>query len=171
MSNNNKSLTFAVCETCLGWMGVIGSPAGLKAVILPLKSKKDLLEQIAAMGCKPENYNSDYLTDLTDRLRRYLNGETEDFPLKLDLAGTTRFQQSVWQVVRKIPRGETRNYGWVAQQVGSPRAARAVGQALARNPVPIVIPCHRVISGDGKLGGFGGGLGVKKFLLDLEQRA
>ena len=171
MSNNDESLRYAVFETCLGWMGVIDSPAGLKTVILPLKSKKALLEQVAIMGCKSEQRSSDYLIDLAERLRRYLNGEIDDFPDKLDLAGTTDFQQSVWRVVRQIPRGETKSYGWVADQVGLPKAARAVGQALARNPVPIVIPCHRVISGNGKLGGFAGGLKVKKFLLDLEQRA
>jgi len=85
------------------------------------------------------------------------------------LAGTTRFQQNVWRMVRNIPCGETRSYGWVAKQLGLPRAARAVGQALARNPVPIVIPCHRVIGSDGNLGGFGGGVKIKKFLLHLER--
>jgi methylated-DNA-[protein]-cysteine S-methyltransferase len=171
MSNNNELLRYAVCETCLGWMGVIGSPVGLKAVIFPLMSREALLKQIAITGCNLQNNGSASLNGLTDRLQRYLNGVIEDFYDKLDLAGTTDFQRSVWRVVRQIPRGETRNYGWIADQIGSPKAARAVGQALARNPVPIVIPCHRVISGDGRLGGFSGGLKLKKFLLDLEQRA
>ena len=88
---------------------------------------------------------------------------------KLDLGDITRFQQSVWQVVRTIPYGETRSYGWVADKLGLPKAARGVGQALARNPLPIVIPCHRVIGNNGSLGGFGGGVEVKEFLLRLER--
>ena len=72
-------------------------------------------------------------------------------------------------MVRTIPYGETRSYGWVASHLGLPKAARAVGQALGRNPLPIIIPCHRVISSDGGLGGFGGGLGLKESLLRLER--
>jgi methylated-DNA-[protein]-cysteine S-methyltransferase len=164
-----KALTCAVCQTCLGWTGVIGSPDGLRKVILPLKSKEAVLGQIASYGCEVENHDFASFTELTDRIRRYFGGEAVDFADKLDLAGTTRFQQNVWLTVRSIPRGETRSYGWVASQLGLPKAARAVGQALGRNPVPIVIPCHRVISSDGKLGGFGGGVEIKNFLLQLEQ--
>jgi methylated-DNA-[protein]-cysteine S-methyltransferase len=169
MSKKTEKLTFAVCETCLGWMGVIGSPDGLKNVILPLKSEKAALDKIASYGCVAENHNNTSFADITDRIRRYFDGEPVDFADKLDLSGTTGFQQNVWLTVRNIPRGETRSYGWVAKQLGLPDAARAVGQALGKNPVPIVIPCHRIISGDGKLGGFGGGLEMKKFLLQLEQ--
>jgi methylated-DNA-[protein]-cysteine S-methyltransferase len=171
MSENKEALRYIICDTCLGWMGVISSTNGLKRVILPLRSKKELLDQIANCGCRLDSHNSDYLIELANRLRRCLNGESEDFADKLDLDGTTGFQQRVWWLVRNIPRGETRSYGWVAGQLGLPRAARAVGQALARNPVPLVVPCHRVIRGDGKLGGFGGGLEIKRFLLDLEQAA
>jgi len=164
-----EALTFAVRETCLGWIGVIGSPNGLKKVILPLKSKEAVLDQIASYGCVAENHDVAFITELTDRISRYFDGEPIDFADKLDLAGATRFQQKVWLTVRNIPCGETRSYGWVANQLGLPKAARAVGQALGRNPVPIVVPCHRVISSDGKLGGFGGGLEIKRFLLQLEQ--
>jgi methylated-DNA-[protein]-cysteine S-methyltransferase len=163
------ALTFAVCETSLGWTGVIGSPNGLKKVILPLNSKEAVLGQIASYGCEAENHDSAGFSELADRIRRYFDGKPVDFADKLDLAGSTRFQQKVWLTVRGIPRGETRSYGWVANQLGLPKAARAVGQALGRNPVPIVIPCHRVIASDGKLGGFGGGVEIKKFLLQLEQ--
>jgi methylated-DNA-[protein]-cysteine S-methyltransferase len=169
MLKKADELTFAICETCLGWVGVIGSPNGLSRVILPLGSKKAVIDQVAGCGCKPENHDSHYLSDLADRLGRYFSGEAVDFSDKLDLSSTTRFQQNVWQVVRHIPRGETKSYGWVANQLGLPGAARAVGQALGRNPVPIVVPCHRVISGNGKLGGFGGGVEMKKLLLQLEQ--
>ena len=169
MSKKTELFTFTVCETCLGWIGVIGSPNGLKKVILPLKSREAVLDQIASCGCEAENQDLACFSELSDRIRRYFDGEPVDFADKLDLAGTTRFQQNVWLTVRNIPRGETRSYGWIANQLGLPKAARAVGQALSRNPVPIVIPCHRVIGSDGKLGGFGGGVEIKKLLLKLEQ--
>ena len=171
MFKNNGALKFAVSETCLGWVGVIASQNGLKKVILPQKSKRALLDQIAQYGCKPENQDYGSLAVLANRLKRYLSGEPEDFSYKLDLSGTTRFQQIVWQIVRSIPSGETRSYGWVAGQLGLPKAARAVGRAVAENPVPIIIPCHRVVRGDGNLGGFGGGVETKKFLLNLERAA
>lgn len=162
-------MTFEVYETCLGWMGLAGSSRGLKKVILPQKSKRAVLDQIIGCGCEAENNDVVCFADLADRLRRYLEGERVAFADELDLTGTTCFQQSVWQAVRTIPCGETRSYSWVASQLGLPKAARAVGQALGKNPVPIVIPCHRVISSNGELGGFGGGLEIKKFLLSLEQ--
>jgi len=93
------------------------------------------------------------------------------FPDRLDLSGATPFQRMVWEATRLIPYGETRSYAWVAGQVNKPGAARAVGQALGRNPLPIIIPCHRVIRGDGSLGGFSNGLEVKERLLHLENPA
>jgi len=171
MLKKADDLSFEVCKTSLGWMGVVGSTDGLKKVILPLKSKEAMLSRIAGYGCETDNHHNKYFTDLADRLKSYFNREPVDFDDKLDLSGTTRFQQNVWRVARNIPRGETRSYGWVANQLGLPKAARAVGQALGKNPVPIVIPCHRVVGSDGKLVGFGGGVKVKKFLLQLEQSA
>jgi methylated-DNA-[protein]-cysteine S-methyltransferase len=168
MSKKAEALTFAVCETRRGWIGIVGSSDGLKKVILPLESKEAVLGRIADYGCC-ENHDNTSFTDLTDRIRHYFSGEPVEFADKLDLSGATCFQQNVWLTVRKIPRGETRSYGWVASQLGLLGGARAVGQALGRNPVPIVIPCHRVIGSDGKLVGFGGGLETKKFLLQLEQ--
>ena len=97
-------------------------------------------------------------------------GTSIEFNDELDLSGTTPFQQRIWRVTRLIPYGEIRNYGWVAAQAGNPLASRAAGQALGRNPVPIVVPCHRVIASGGKLGGFSGGLDMKKRLLALESQ-
>jgi methylated-DNA-[protein]-cysteine S-methyltransferase len=162
-------LTFILFDTCLGWMGMVGSSSGLRKVILPQKFKEAVLCQVMDYGCAAEEQSPTLFGDLPHRLRRYLEGETVDFPDKMDLFEATRFQQDVWRIVRTIPYGETRSYGWVANKLGSPKAARGVGQALARNPLPIVIPCHRVISSNGNLGGFGGGVEIKKFLLRLEQ--
>ena len=109
------------------------------------------------------------LIGLVKRLESYFNGRKVIFPDKLDLSTATPFQIKVWETTRLIPYGETRSYHWVAEQMGQPAAARAVGQALARNPLPVIIPCHRVIAGDGKLGGYSGGLEMKQKLLRLEQ--
>ncbi len=171
MLKKDKSLNFAVFEIPLGWMGLVSSKKGLRGVILPVNSRKAVLGRIAEYGCRSENQDSNGLGDLADRLGRYLRGEKVDFCDKLDLADATDFERSVWKVVQEIPRGQTRSYGWIARQVGLTKAARAVGNAVGKNPVPVVIPCHRVIRSDGTLGGFGGGIGMKEFLLRLEQTA
>jgi methylated-DNA-[protein]-cysteine S-methyltransferase len=138
-------------------------------VVLPQKSRDAVLYKVVNSGCAAEEQSPALFGDLPHRLSRYLEGEPVDFPDKLDLGEVTRFQQNVWQAVRTIPYGETRSYGWVADKLGLPKAARGVGRALARNPLPIVIPCHRVIGSNGSLGGFGGGLEIKELLLRLER--
>jgi len=101
-------------------------------------------------------------------LRRYFDGAREDFKeVQLDLRGT-EFQLRVWNALREIPWGQVRSYGGIAQDIHSPRAMRAVGQANHLNPVPIIVPCHRVIEAGHRLGGYGGGLERKRFLLELE---
>lgn len=104
------------------------------------------------------------------QLDEYFAGERVKFDLMLAPAGTP-FQQRVWQALLEIPFGETASYAEVARRIGSPRAVRAVGSANGRNPIAIVIPCHRVIASDGSLGGYGGGLDRKSFLLRLEGSA
>lgn len=91
--------------------------------------------------------------------------------LEIDLSRYTPFQRKVWEVVKTIPHGETRSYKWVAEKLGNPRAVRAVGQALKKNPLPGVIPCHRVIRSDGSLGGFSRGLKKKRELLRSEGKS
>lgn len=103
------------------------------------------------------------------QLREYFAGERTEFDLPLDPAGTP-FQLTVWQALRDIPYAETINYGQLATRVGNPRASRAVGLANGRNPISIVVPCHRVIGANGTLTGYGGGLDRKRTLLDLERR-
>ncbi len=101
------------------------------------------------------------------QIREYFSGRRQEFDLPLDLAGTPN-QQLVWQGLLEIPRGRTRSYGELARKVGLPRAARAVGTACGANPVPVIVPCHRVIGSDGSLHGYGGGLWRKEFLLKHE---
>lgn len=102
------------------------------------------------------------------QFENYFQGKPVIFNIPLDIFQGTIFRKKVWKTLQKIPYGETRSYRWVAQQMGMPRAPRAVGQANAKNPIPIIIPCHRVIRSDGSLGGFSCGINIKKALLDLE---
>jgi methylated-DNA-[protein]-cysteine S-methyltransferase len=101
-------------------------------------------------------------------LKEYAAGERRRFTVPLDVEGTS-FQEKVWKALRTIPYGETRSYGEIARQVGNPRAARAVGMANHENPIAVMVPCHRVIAGDGSLGGYAGGLAKKSRLLELER--
>jgi O-6-methylguanine DNA methyltransferase len=102
------------------------------------------------------------------QLEAYFNGQRRDFLVGLDLRGTS-FQMQTWKALMRIPYGETRSYQDIAKRIGSPRAVRAIGQANGKNPVPIIVPCHRVVRANGDLGGFGAGLDLKKYLLGLEQ--
>jgi methylated-DNA-[protein]-cysteine S-methyltransferase len=107
---------------------------------------------------------------VTDQLRAYFGRELTEFELTLAPRGTT-FQQRVWSALQAIPYGATSTYGQLAKDLGDQRATRAVGLANGRNPIPIVIPCHRVIGADGSLTGYGGGMQRKQWLLELEGRA
>ncbi len=104
-----------------------------------------------------------------EQLDAYFAGELVDFEIELDLRGS-EFQRRVWQALLTIPYGETRSYGEIAEQIGAPGAARAVGLANGRNPIAIVVPCHRVIGASGSLTGYGGGLDRKRTLLELEKQ-
>jgi len=105
--------------------------------------------------------------EVTAQLKAYFEGKLRDFDLPLVLKGTD-FQLQVWRRLQKIPYGETTSYGAIARELGAPEAARAVGLANGSNPIPIIVPCHRVIGSNGDLTGFGGGLPLKKRLLELE---
>jgi methylated-DNA-[protein]-cysteine S-methyltransferase len=113
--------------------------------------------------------NPEPLRETVRQLRAYFAGELENFDLPLAPEGTP-FQLAVWKRLCEIPYGETISYGELARRIGNPNASRAVGLANGSNPIPIVIPCHRVIGSNGKLTGYGGGLPVKKKLLALERR-
>jgi methylated-DNA-[protein]-cysteine S-methyltransferase len=154
-------------ETEFGWMGLLGSVAGLCRIVLPQPSQQAVLH-LLVQGLPGAIADPAPFGDLPHRLRRYFSGEQVPFADELDLADATPFKRAVWLATRIIPYGEIRSYSWVAHQIGSPESLRAVGQALARNPFPIIVPCHRVLGKDGNLRGFGGGLEMKKRLLELE---
>lgn len=158
-------MLYTVFFTPLGWMGLLGSPYGLRRVILPQPSSQAVQRILSQTGATPDDF---FFSDLPQRINKYLSGETIIFDEVLDIRDATSFQQQVWQTLYKVPYGQTRSYHWLACEVGRPNAARAVGQALAANPLPIIIPCHRVITSQGKLGGFAGGLTLKRHLLKLE---
>lgn len=109
------------------------------------------------------------LTGLIGQLTEYFAGERKEFTIDLDLRLASGFRRTALEHLRTIPYGETESYAEVAEAAGSPRAMRAVGSACANNPIPLVIPCHRVVRSDGTLGGYGGGLGIKEQLLDMER--
>jgi methylated-DNA-[protein]-cysteine S-methyltransferase len=121
-------------------------------------------------GARGENgHSSRVMRETIRQLRLYFAGELQIFDLPLELVGT-EFQKKVWAALVTIPYGETRSYTQIAAQIDAPRAVRAVGAANGRNPIPIVVPCHRVIGASGSLVGFGGGLKWKRLLLDLEAK-
>ena len=116
----------------------------------------------------PAEQTCAYLTQLERELDRYFEGTLSAFKTPIDITAGTSFQRSVWQALRTIPYGEVRTYGQIAEQIGNPRAVRAVGSANAANPLPVLIPCHRVIAAGSRIGGFGAGVDVKRSLLQLE---
>jgi len=139
--------------------GVVASDAGIRAI--ELNAGAELPGRECASNSR--------LKQAIEQLRAYFAGELRDFDLPLDMQGT-EFQLRVWRELLSIPYGETRSYSFIANTIGAPKAVRAVGAANGRNPIPIVVPCHRVIGAGGSLVGYGGGLPLKRFLLDLEAR-
>ncbi len=111
-----------------------------------------------------------FVRTAAQQLQQFAAGKLVRFTVPLDLSAGTTFQQAVWRTLQKIPRGETRTYAWVARQIGKSNAARAVGGACGANPVPLLVPCHRVVASGGGLGGFSLGLPLKRRLLALEAR-
>ena len=160
------SFSYAIIDTALGHVGLLHSEAGLyRVVICPAWEE---VAEIVTRDYPAAVESVDVFGDLPQRIAWYLGGERVTFNDKLDWAGASAFRRDVWQATRAIPYGETRSYGWVAELIGKPKASRAVGQALAANPMPIVVPCHRVIGSDGSLTGFTGGLEMKRRLLEIE---
>ena len=159
---------YAVLPTCMGWVGVLGSEKGIRTLALPQPSPQQAVEKLQPQAREAELAPARFEA-LRQQLEAYFAGEAMAFDQELDLEGAPAFFLRAWAACRSISRGETRSYAWLAAQAGNPRAVRAAGQAMAHNPVAIITPCHRVIASDGSLCGFGGGLGLKQRLLDLER--
>ncbi|MFO0705904.1 MAG: methylated-DNA--[protein]-cysteine S-methyltransferase [Nitrospira sp.] len=156
-------------KTPWGWMGVSETDKGLDAVALPQASKRRAAETLRSGGKSPYLLNeSTRLAAARRQLVEYLSGTRRTFDLPVDLGGGTAFQRRVWRALLRVPYGKVRSYQWLALRVGGPQYARAVGGAVGANPLPIVIPCHRIVAQDATLGGFSGGLPTKRKLLDLE---
>lgn len=165
-----QQLNYAIFNTDMGWVGVLASAEGLLGTTLPQPSAQEA-HQLLGDSVNRTTCSLHLFKDLMERLKAYFSGQRTTFPDKLVLSPATYFQREVWEKTRLIPYGETRSYGWVAKQIRNPRAVRAVGQALGKNPLPVIVPCHRVVASNGKLGGFGGGVEMKRHLLSLETSA
>jgi len=163
-------LEYITFDTDVGWLGILGSAKGLLRAILPQRSVQEV-RQLLGNDINHAVWSPRRFEDLVERLKFYFSGHKTVFPDELDLSRATAFQGEVWRITRLIPYGNTRSYSWVAEQVKKPGAVRAVGQALSRNPLPIIVPCHRVLTSDGKLGGYSGGVEMKRALLYLEGAA
>ena len=148
---------------------VIASPVGELVILASASGITGLYfgHRIERRALPPDDQGNASLDAAAEQLGEYFSGARRRFELPLDSRGT-EFQQSVWAQLRQIPYGETASYGDLARRLGKPGAMRAVGSANGANPISIIVPCHRVIGADGSLGGFGGGLEIKRRLLEHE---
>jgi methylated-DNA-[protein]-cysteine S-methyltransferase len=151
-------------EAPFGVVTVVGSDLGIRFVMFSNDAHPKPLEMLHISDTEIHESVNDAITQLEE----YFAGSRLDFELPLDLQGT-EFQIAAWNALAEIPYGRTASYGQQAASIGRPKAVRAIGGANGRNPVAIVLPCHRIVGADGSLTGFGGGIEVKKWLLDHEQ--
>ena len=156
------NLSFKIIDSPIGKLKLAARDRGLAAILWENDNPRRVrLKEVV------ENPTHSILLQTEKELAEYFAGRRNTFSVRLDMDGT-KFQKNVWDALANTPFGETRTYGQLAKQLGNPKAMRAVGAANGRNPVAIVVPCHRVIGADGKLIGFAGGLEAKAHLLNLE---
>jgi len=164
--SESPATVMRVFRTPLGRIGVAAGDRGVVRVMLPNEAARRLCRtsgpSVGAAKAKA------HAAQAEREIRAYCAGRLREFTVPIDLAGIPPFHRKVLAAARQIPYGRTVTYGELARLVGSPRAARAVGQAMAHNPVALLVPCHRVVAAGGGLGGFGGGLAMKRHLLALE---
>lgn len=158
------NLAYKFVKSPVGALKLVASDKGLAAILW----ENDSPRRVPLTSLVEDNKHP-VLLKVERQLEEYFAGSRRAFDLPLDMRGTT-FQKDVWEALLAIPYGETRSYGQLAKQLGRPSASRAVGAANGRNPISIVVPCHRVIGSSGKLTGFAGGLDVKARLLDMEKK-
>lgn len=157
----------ANASTVLGPVRLAASPAGLSGLWFE-GQRHEPVHLLQGDHAWAEAAGHTLLQEAAGQLQQYLRGERDGFDLPLDLSGGTAFQQDVWRALLAIGRGSTTSYGRLSQQLGRPLAVRAVGAAVGRNPVSVIVPCHRVLGADGSLTGYAGGLDKKTALLALE---
>jgi methylated-DNA-[protein]-cysteine S-methyltransferase len=156
------NLVYKVVESPVGKLKIVASNRGLVAILWENDSPRRVrLSDLVKDESHP------VLAKVEQQLKEYFSGKRKAFSIALDMRGT-QFQKDVWEALLGIPFGETRSYGQLAKQLGKPQASRAVGAANGRNPISIIVPCHRVIGSSGKLTGFAGGLHTKAHLLNHE---
>lgn len=168
MTRRTKRLPEKLYASTVSWEGwvfqVLSSASGVRWLDLHPISLEALEQKLGARIVPDDQQNELAVAEI----HAYLRGDLREFTIPVDLRGT-EFQCDVWNAIAKIPYGQTISYGELANSIGRPKATRAVGQATGANPVPIIIPCHRVIGSSGGLTGFGGGLPLKERLLGLER--
>lgn len=164
------SKTYYVFETEMGWVGIAGRDGQISDLQLPKPTHEEAVSAIRAGTGDQAVESLDDFSGQAEQIAAYFAGQHADLTCDLELSDHTDFQRRVWAKAREIPYGEMRSYGWIADQIGCPAGHRAVGQAMGANPVPIIVPCHRVVRSDGGLGGFSAGLRWKVRLLEMERR-
>ncbi len=167
-SNRTPEFTQATVASPIGPLTLIAAGPALAGVYMD--AQRHLPAAVArARPASQDGPDAAPLAAAAQQLAEYFAGQRTGFDLPIELAGTD-FQRRVWAALREIPYGETVSYGDLARELGQASASRAVGLANGKNPVSVIVPCHRVVGSDGSLTGYGGGLDRKRFLLDLEQR-
>ena len=162
-------LYYTEMNSPIGNLYLIASDAGLFAIEIN-EAWETIATRLAHKSHQLISRENDFLKQAKGELSEYFAGDRTTFSTPLDLKGTP-FQVKVWNLLFRIPYGKTTSYGAIAQQIASPKASRAVGMANGRNPVPIIVPCHRVIGANGSLTGYAGGLAIKEWLLNHEKKS
>lgn len=161
------AVRFHVFETDLGWVGVANSDDGLRAITLPHKTREEAIDRMMEAGATMPAPSTE-AKKLQSAIGPIVEGKKPANGLSIDWSGITPFRRAVLEECMRIPPGTTVSYGELAERVGHPRAARAVGRVMATNPWPLLVPCHRVVGSTGHLHGYGGGLPMKEQLLRAE---
>ncbi len=163
---------YAIFKTSLGWCGIIYGKYGLIKIYLPGMKKEKLKKNIHSYN-KSIVEHTGRIQILVRHICSYFKGKNVRLNLPVDMKTMTEFEKKVYKQAMKVPFGKVKSYKWLAEKAGVPNGARAVGNALSKNPVPLIIPCHRVIKSDGRLGGFSapGGILIKRKMLSIEGHA
>ena len=169
-SRDETSLkSYSIFNTRIGWCGVVSSRNGILGVLIGYPSRGKILGKIQAKFGRSV-VKAPAEGDVVEKIKRYFSGEKVSLKCAVDFSSLSPFQRKVFKAAMEIPYGAVESYGSLAKKAGCPGSSRAVGGALARNPFPLVVPCHRIVRGDGNMGGFSavGGIALKKKLLSLE---